>query len=1108
MSFSYANPQLSGQLFGSLTGNASVNVSTTDNAPQLSFPIQSSTGVSNNQAPPGSANLVFSTIPGNVAIGASTFVPQLGIQPSLFLPFMVNSALSGNVDPTIQAQTSQFLPQTQQLQPSLFLPQVNMTSMAVSNQSLLQDTVVSLPHSATPAGDEDFEFGDFERASNVSPSAASVSELTVTTPQSISKTPSDPQTKLTDNSQQVTVTSSSLPHVTLVSSQSLSLASSTSTERVTTQTLSKSISDPLLSVPSPSFVSSTSTASTVNDVVSVNTNITPSASFDPIIQTPNTNATIPPNSSVSLKLADSETNKLNFSSNVPRLATLSSELEQAAKSSSDSPTNINVTKKFNSLLEESLEVFYTTIDQAFTKTSNAQEPFSSSTQQSKEDEMTDFVSANETLRSASSPSDDWQTFATIPHPMQSSTPPTPTVAIPSLVPITATTSAPPKESIQFEFFDLSNLQSISETKTATPLRATTTAPVTAPEARPRYMKAHHHPLPPPLPDDTPNIPTAKKKMSTAAAKNLPSAPSKRPTPKTAVALKKNPTPSPTPTPTPTSTSKISQAFILGTVATSTDSNERPLRRQMKSHHHPLPPPLSESPPQSATKSNAPTVAAAAKNATEQRQKPNDVVNKKLQTESAHGDSKPKPKPLPKPKTHTDRDTSPSLEEPNVTVAVDTSLQPTKSADSAKKVVELKSQILDLYKMAPTTTQREAKDSTANSLKDIKKIESISNIATLASTATITANDLGAPTASQLPLSSNKEQQSVHQQIELEQKPSFETKEERLIQELERKFLTLVQEERYQEAFDCKQQIETLKEIVKLEQNEMLAKQQNKTSEEIEIRIKIEETKRKLFPEERITKWKRESTDPTHMTFAQMKAKLLNTVGSEKAEAFLIRYGQSSERFSNISSFEDLQKAIVEQQNAKRMMNTILGGKALSTADVTAQHVYRWQQILDKCCDEFKTAVQLMTEILTKLEKRENRSNLLETIFTAPQTIAYFQGLNEVKIVAERVLYSYDSSPSKFRALESPSLPSVPFLAEQINQRWQQLISFMKTFNRLQLLSLQGNCQPPAEELLEEKCTLCLNPLGKNDKKLLWCEKIYHSSCANFWCNRIKPTAPA
>jgi hypothetical protein len=140
------------------------------------------------------------------------------------------------------------------------------------------------------------------------------------------------------------------------------------------------------------------------------------------------------------------------------------------------------------------------------------------------------------------------------------------------------------------------------------------------------------------------------------------------------------------------------------------------------------------------------------------------------------------------------------------------------------------------------------------------------------------------------------------------------------------------------------------------------------------------------------------------------------------------------------------------------------------------------------------------------------------------------GLNEVKVVTERVLYSYGNSPTKFHALESPSLPSVPFLAEQINQKWQQLIGYMTTFNHPQViykhdsfvflkkthfsllryvqLITQIKCQlPQLEDITEEKCTLCLNPLTKNDKKLLWCEKIYHSACANFWCNRIKPTAP-
>jgi hypothetical protein len=69
----------------------------------------------------------------------------------------------------------------------------------------------------------------------------------------------------------------------------------------------------------------------------------------------------------------------------------------------------------------------------------------------------------------------------------------------------------------------------------------------------------------------------------------------------------------------------------------------------------------------------------------------------------------------------------------------------------------------------------------------------------------------------------------------------------------------------------------------------------------------------------------------------------------------------------------------------------MGGKLLSVADINVQHVYRWQQMLDKCSEEFKTAVQLMIEIQNKVEKHENRVTLLENIFSAPQMVTYFRG---------------------------------------------------------------------------------------------------------------------
>jgi hypothetical protein len=59
-----------------------------------------------------------------------------------------------------------------------------------------------------------------------------------------------------------------------------------------------------------------------------------------------------------------------------------------------------------------------------------------------------------------------------------------------------------------------------------------------------------------------------------------------------------------------------------------------------------------------------------------------------------------------------------------------------------------------------------------------------------------------------------------------------------------------------------------------------------------------------------------------MTFEQMKMKLLNTVGRDKAEGFVVRYGKSSERYTSNISVEKLQEAINEQQNAKKMMKYV------------------------------------------------------------------------------------------------------------------------------------------------------------------------------------------
>ena len=142
-------------------------------------------------------------------------------------------------------------------------------------------------------------------------------------------------------------------------------------------------------------------------------------------------------------------------------------------------------------------------------------------------------------------------------------------------------------------------------------------------------------------------------------------------------------------------------------------------------------------------------------------------------------------------------------------------------------------------------------------------------------------------------------------------------------------------------------------------------------------------------------------------------------------------------------------------------STIISGRNTSL-QVTSQHIYRFQQLLDKCQEEMNRALLFFDNIITKNNEimntninndddnndTDNNITVLEIVLTSKEVINYIKGLNEIKLVSNRVISTYNENPKKFDNMTNATLPSIIFLIEQLNEKWNSLLNKFKTVNNI------------------------------------------------------------
>jgi len=149
----------------------------------------------------------------------------------------------------------------------------------------------------------------------------------------------------------------------------------------------------------------------------------------------------------------------------------------------------------------------------------------------------------------------------------------------------------------------------------------------------------------------------------------------------------------------------------------------------------------------------------------------------------------------------------------------------------------------------------------------------------------------------------------------------------------------------------------------------------------------------------------------------------------------------------------------------------------------------WEQALTKCVEELENAKKLATEV--SLAANSNNWEI-SAVFSDPKWRSYVNGAKEIYKVAVRIV----SAGQHFRA------PLPPGLAAKLAFTWSAFTDIIKEENTVVDYTYSWDETEPNSG----ECGLCRVPYTANgEKTILWDNTTYHTSCANFWVNRVMPT---
>ncbi|XP_074629509.1 synergin gamma-like isoform X2 [Acropora palmata] len=167
-----------------------------------------------------------------------------------------------------------------------------------------------------------------------------------------------------------------------------------------------------------------------------------------------------------------------------------------------------------------------------------------------------------------------------------------------------------------------------------------------------------------------------------------------------------------------------------------------------------------------------------------------------------------------------------------------------------------------------------------------------------------------------------------------------------------------------------------------------------------------------------------------------------------------------------------------------------------------QHANAWSRCLNSCLLTLATATLAIQKIAEQSVKEE--------VLESKEGATYFSAIVEIYRVTLRIKASINKSAPNNKKLQD--------IQQEIDRTWKGISTFLSGSNILPSQScMDFNLHHvTASEDGSMACGICLLNVNKmttgasktGDSKLMYGGRQYHSTCANFWCNRVDSVLPS
>eukprot|EP01119_Soliformovum_irregulare_P015326 TRINITY_DN4303_c0_g2_i1.p1 TRINITY_DN4303_c0_g2~~TRINITY_DN4303_c0_g2_i1.p1 ORF type:complete len:1070 (-),score=423.26 TRINITY_DN4303_c0_g2_i1:21-3086(-) len=306
---------------------------------------------------------------------------------------------------------------------------------------------------------------------------------------------------------------------------------------------------------------------------------------------------------------------------------------------------------------------------------------------------------------------------------------------------------------------------------------------------------------------------------------------------------------------------------------------------------------------------------------------------------------------------------------------------------------------------------------------------------------------------------------------------------------------LIETERFDEAQICSEHIATQVEIQQLRDDIEELKKENKNSAALEVRKKLEGLKLKLASDSTISRWNSPNSDSLPSNVLRQE---VSSFGPEKLNIYDTTFGHDrlveaakDDILAGKQLLKRAQEFLNDLKNPKIEKSQVEIPKRRAKA-ILAADVRNWEISLDKCVDLLENSLKTVTSFVD--------SDNWDEVMNSPQWMTFLKGLRELFVVGSRLKICVNENGLSLGLGGSPM--TTFFLADKIDSLWESIKEVLqkKEFN---LESKELGLENPMEF---PRCCLC-KLHAPSEQSIIWDQRLFHSSCANFWANVVSPVPP-